>query len=113
MKHLNFDKNYNNKLHGYFITTFRSTASVEEKNLSRGSIVRLEFNHEPFAIAKVVEYIRFDLDNFHNYTPALLRAIFCIDTSLDYAQAMEEIRSMCGHKVTFLLLEVIEHIQTD
>mgnify|MGYP003324665933 CR=1 FL=1 len=81
MAHLNFDENYNNKLFCNYLTTFRSTESIEEKGLKVGDSVELHLNHIPFAVAIIETMDSYNIQDFKHSIPWLLRILLTLDVS--------------------------------
>lgn len=106
MEHLNFNRNYNQKLFGNYLTTFRRLESVTEKGLKIEDEVELQFNHIPIATATIKEMETIDLDDIFNETPIHLRMLMTMDIGTFFARAYDTIRHMCGNKVVIILLEV-------
>ena len=106
MEHLNFKKNFNNKLLGEYLTTFRSTETIRDKNLNVGDEVELQLNHIPVAIATIEEMDSFNMLKFFNETPIMLRMLLSMDTGACYQRAYDTIKYMCGEEVTLVLLNV-------
>ena len=106
MEHLNFKKNFNNKLFGNYLTTFRSTESIDKKDLYIGDEVELQLNHIPLATATVVEIDKFNITEYFDETPKHLRMLLSMDVGTSFVQAYDSIRFMCGNEVTLLLLNV-------
>ena len=106
MEHLNFNRNYNQKLFCNCLTTFRSLESVTEKGLKIEDEVELQFNHIPIATATIKEMETIDLDDIFNETPIHLRMLMTMDIGTFFARSYDTIRHMCGNKVVIILLEV-------
>lgn len=110
MQHLNFNKNFNNKLFGNYLTTFRSTESIDKKGLHLGDEVELQLNHIPVATATVVEIDRFNMEDYFVKTPQHLRILLSMDVGTSFAKAYDYIRFMCGYEVSLLLLNVTKRL---